>query len=100
MPPEKRAPEKISVDALAKLARLNLTAEEKDLFGRQLADIINYMDTLNELDTADVPPTSHVIALRNVMRDDLPQPGLDREAALSNAPDRTEKFYRVPKIIE
>jgi aspartyl-tRNA(Asn)/glutamyl-tRNA(Gln) amidotransferase subunit C len=58
------------------------------------------MEKLNELDTKTVQPTSHVLSLRNVMRDDIPRPSIPRNAALSNAPAHTEKFFRVPKIIE
>ncbi len=91
---------KISIEHIATLARLSLSEKEKELFGGQLEGILSYMEKLNELDTKDVDPTSHVLAIHNVTRDDFPAPSLDREDALSNAPDKTEKFYRVPKIIE
>lgn len=90
----------ISIDHLARLARLKLTEEEKPLYGEQLAGILHYMETLNGLDTTGVVPTSHVISISNVMREDTPRPSLKREDALRNAPDRTDAFYRVPKIIE
>jgi len=82
------------------LARLSLTEEEKELFGAQLSSILDYMEKLNELDTENIEPTSHVLTLSNVMREDAPRDSIPREDALSNAPDRTDKFYRVPKIIE
>ena len=82
------------------LARLSLTEEEKELFGAQLSSILDYMEKLNELDTKDIEPTSHVLSISNVMREDVPRDSIAREDALSNAPDKTEKFYRVPKIIE
>ena len=82
------------------LARLSLTEEEKELFGEQLSSILDYMEKLNELDTEHIEPTSHVLTLSNVMREDAPRDSIPREDALSNAPDRTDKFYRVPKIIE
>jgi aspartyl-tRNA(Asn)/glutamyl-tRNA(Gln) amidotransferase subunit C len=91
---------KISIDHIANLARLSLSDGERELFGNQLESILSYMDTLNELDTKDIEPTSHVLAIRNVTREDVHTPCLDREDALFNAPDKTEKFYRVPKIIE
>lgn len=91
---------KISIDHIAGLARLSLSDTEMELFGKQLESILSYMETLNELDTKDIEPTSHVLAISNVTREDVNAPSLDREAALANAPDRTEKFYRVPKIIE
>lgn len=91
---------KISIEHLAQLARLSVSDNEKTLFADQIDSILSYMDKLNELDTATVEPTSHVISLSNVVREDLPKDSLERESALSNAPDRTDKFYRVPKIIE
>ena len=91
---------KISIEHIAHLARLSLSEKEKELFGGQLEGILNYMEKLNELDTKDIEATSHVIAIDNITRDDVPAPSLAREEALLNAPDKTEKFYRVPKIIE
>lgn len=91
---------KEEIEHIAMLARLSLTEEEKELFGVQLSSILDYMETLNELDTEHIEPTSHVLSLINVMREDKPRDSIPREDALSNAPDRTEKFYRVPKIIE
>lgn len=88
------------VEHIARLARLSTTEEEKDVFGSQLSAILSYIEKLNELDTAEVEPTSHVIEITNVMREDSPRPSLDRDDVLRNAPDRTDKFYRVPKIIE
>ncbi len=91
---------KISIEHIAHLARLSLSEKEKELFGGQLEGILTYMEKLNELDTKDIEPTSHVIAINNITRDDVPATSLAREEALLNAPDKTEKFYRVPKIIE
>ena len=91
---------KISIEHLAQLARLSVSDDEKILFANQIDSILNYMAKLNELDTGNVEPTSHVISLSNVAREDLPKDSLEREEALMNAPDRTDKFYRVPKIIE
>lgn len=91
---------KDEIGHIAVLARLSLSDEEKEIFGPQLSSILGYMEKLNELDTTDTEPTSHVLPLNNVMRDDVPGASLSREDALRNAPARTEKFYRVPKIIE
>jgi aspartyl-tRNA(Asn)/glutamyl-tRNA(Gln) amidotransferase subunit C len=91
---------KISIEHLARLARLSVSDDEKRLFADQIDGILNYMEKLNELDTGNVGPTSHVISLSNVVREDLPTGSLGREDALTNAPDKTDKFYRVPKIIE
>jgi aspartyl-tRNA(Asn)/glutamyl-tRNA(Gln) amidotransferase subunit C len=91
---------KEEIEHIAVLARLSLSEEEKELFGPQLSSILGYMEKLNELDTKDIEPTSHVITLTNVMRDDSPADSIPREDALMNAPSHTDKFYRVPKIIE
>jgi aspartyl-tRNA(Asn)/glutamyl-tRNA(Gln) amidotransferase subunit C len=88
------------IEHIATLARLSLSGEEKELFGSQLSSILDYMEKLNELDTEDIEPTSHVLLLSNVMRDDTARPSIPKEDALMNAPDHTDKFYRVPKIIE
>ncbi len=90
----------ISIGHLSGLARLSLSDEETKLFKNQLSSILTYMEKLNELDTRGVEPTSHVILIRNVDREDLHRPSLAREEALMNAPDHTDRFYRVPKIIE
>ncbi|MBF0338668.1 MAG: Asp-tRNA(Asn)/Glu-tRNA(Gln) amidotransferase subunit GatC [Nitrospirae bacterium] len=88
------------VQHIAALSRLSLTEEEKELFGNQLNDILLYVNKLNELDTVDVTPTSHVIPLQNIFRDDTLQQSIALDDALANAPDRAGDFYRVPKIIE
>jgi aspartyl-tRNA(Asn)/glutamyl-tRNA(Gln) amidotransferase subunit C len=91
---------KMDAAHIAALSRLSLSQEEIETFGSQLNGIIEYVGQLNGLDTSGIEPTSHVIPLNNVMRDDLTRPSLPVEEALKNAPDSTEKFYRVPKIIE
>lgn len=91
---------KKEIERIAILARLSLSEEEKELFGSQLGSILGYMEQLNGLDTKEIVPTSHVLSLQNVMREDLPGSSLPRTDALMNAPSRTEQFFRVPKIIE
>lgn len=92
----------MQIDALhvAKLARLGLSEEEKVLFARQLSAILDYADNLKKLDTENVPPTSHAVALSNVYREDKAVPCTDVEAILANAPDETNHMFRVPRIIE
>lgn len=90
----------MDAEHIAHLARLRLTAEEKEKFGAQLDSILTYVKKLNEPDTIGVEPTSHVLALSDVMREDKARASLSRNEALMNAPDRNENFYRVPKIIE
>lgn len=88
------------VEHVARLARLELSTEEKERFTHQLNDILQYVEKLKELDTEGVEPTAHAIPLQNVLRGDAVRPSLDREDVLANAPDREEAFFKVPKIIE
>jgi aspartyl-tRNA(Asn)/glutamyl-tRNA(Gln) amidotransferase subunit C len=88
------------VEHVARLARLGLSEEEIDRMRAQLDAILNYVDKLNELETRDVPPTSHAIPMTNVFREDAVRPCLSQEEALANAPDRQEGFFRVPRILE
>lgn len=88
------------VEHVAKLARLALKEEEMEQFTSQLSDILTYVEKLNGLDTKDVEPTSHVLPVKNVLREDEARDSVDRRRALGNAPDRTEEFFRVPKVIE
>lgn len=88
------------VSHIAHLARLELSKEELERFSKQLSDILSYMEKLNELDTSNIEPTSHVIPLKNVLREDLVAPSLLPDDALKNAPDRTDNFFSVPRIIE
>lgn len=94
---------KISEDEvkhIVRLARLKLSDEELPAYSGQLNAIIGYVEQLNTLDTTLIEPTSHVLPITNVMRDDLIAQSLSNEDALKNAPDAAGKFYRVPKIIE
>jgi aspartyl-tRNA(Asn)/glutamyl-tRNA(Gln) amidotransferase subunit C len=88
------------VEHVARLARLALTADEKERMREQLDRILAYIDKLRQLDTEDVEPTSHAVPMVNVMRDDEVEPGLPAEEMLANAPDRAGAFFRVPRIIE
>lgn len=88
-----------TVREVAKLARLELTEAEVQLFTRQLNDILNYVNKLNELDTSGVPPMAHVLAGHNVFREDQVQPSLAVAEVLANAPVRQHNFFQVPRII-
>jgi aspartyl-tRNA(Asn)/glutamyl-tRNA(Gln) amidotransferase subunit C len=88
------------VEHVARLARLELTDEEKERMTAQLDAILDYIGKLNQLDTSDVEPTSTVIPMVSVMREDEVQPSLAQDEALANAPDREDIFFRVPRIIE
>lgn len=87
------------VEHIATLARLSFTEEEKQKLTLQLNTILAYMEQLNTLDTSRIEPLSHVIELTTAFREDILRPSLSQEDALRNAPARTEKFYRVPKVI-
>ena len=91
---------KLDVEHIAQLARLALTDSEKEMFATQLASILSYVEKLGELDTSGVEPTSHVVTIGNVVREDKVRTSLAKDLALMNAPDRAGDFYRVPKIIE
>jgi aspartyl-tRNA(Asn)/glutamyl-tRNA(Gln) amidotransferase subunit C len=91
--------EKIDIRYVAKLARIALTDEEVERFGAQLGDLLGHVRALAELDTEAVPATAQVVESRNVARDDDVRPSLDREAVLSQAPQRQGGFFRVPRII-
>ncbi len=88
------------VEHVARLARLELSQAEKATMTTQLDAILGYIAKLNELDTTHAEPTSHVIPMVNVFREDQVQPSLPRDEAMANAPDRIEEFFRVPRIIE
>jgi aspartyl-tRNA(Asn)/glutamyl-tRNA(Gln) amidotransferase subunit C len=81
---------------VARLARLELTEAEVERFQEQLSAILDAVSKVQELDLADVPPTSHPHELVNVWREDEPRPSLSLEDALANAPDRDDGFFRVP----
>ena len=84
---------------IAELARLELTAEEVDLFTRQLASILDYVEQIRELDTTDIEPTSHAMN-RPLEREDATQPTLARQDALANAPDAAVEsgLFKVPRV--
>jgi aspartyl-tRNA(Asn)/glutamyl-tRNA(Gln) amidotransferase subunit C len=87
-----------TVEHVARLAHLTLTEEEREAFTRHLAQVLEYAEALQALDTSDVPPMSHAGATED-FRSDTPAPGLPRERALDAAPDPADGLYRVPKVI-
>lgn len=91
---------KQEVEHVAKLARLELLEQEKEKLTDQLSNILTYVETLNSIDTKGIEPTSHVLDIKNVMRDDVAKPSLSQDQALANAPDKVAGHYKVPKIIE
>ena len=85
---------------LARLSRLAVTDEELDMFAGQLDVILNSIQRIGDVTAADIPPTSHSVPLTNVLRDDVVEPCLSREDALSGAPDTAEDRFRVPRILD
>jgi len=81
---------------VAKLARLGLAEDEVERMAGELSGILEHVDRIAELDLDDVPPTSHVVELENVLRPDVPHESLDRDVALSQAPDPERGAFRVP----
>lgn len=84
---------------VAMLARLDLSEAEETRLTDQMNQILQYMETLNELDTTDVPPMTHAIQQENVFRADEARPSIEREAALANAPRSDGVNFLVPKVI-
>jgi aspartyl-tRNA(Asn)/glutamyl-tRNA(Gln) amidotransferase subunit C len=82
---------------VARLARLELTDEEIERFGDELSNVLDYIETIEQLgDLADIPPTSHVVEVENVLRADEPRPSWPREKMLAAAPDAAMDGFRVP----
>jgi aspartyl-tRNA(Asn)/glutamyl-tRNA(Gln) amidotransferase subunit C len=84
----------------ARLSRLSLSEAEAGLYAGQIGEVLKYVDKLNELDTTDVEPAPHALALKNVLREDAPRPSLPRDAALANAPEQEAGCFKVPPIIQ
>ena len=84
---------------VANLARLEVDEKDIETFAGQLGDVLEYVNTLNRVDTEGVPPTSHAISLTNAFREDVPSGHLDPDEALSNAPEKEDGSFLVPKVV-
>ena len=91
---------KAEVEKVAKLARLELSEAEIDEFTGQLGAILEYVEKMNELDTESVEPLAHCLPVHNVFRDDEVRESLGTERTLANAPQHSEEFFRVPRILD
>lgn len=91
---------KETVEYVAHLARIELQPKELEKLSQQLKDILSFIDKLEKLDIKDIPATSHILPLNNVLRQDLPKQSLSCEEALKNAPGCQENFFVVPRVIE
>ncbi|AIQ65539.1 Aspartyl/glutamyl-tRNA(Asn/Gln) amidotransferase subunit C [compost metagenome] len=88
------------VQHVAKLARLHLSPEEEALFTEQMNAILQYAEKLGSLNTDDVPPTTHVLHVSNVMREDVVKESITVEEALLNAPDEEDGQFKVPAVLD
>ena len=86
------------VEHVAKLARLELTVKEKEMFTHQLGDVLEHVERMNEVDTTGVEPMNHPIDFSNVMREDVKIYENTREELMQNGPDVEGEFFKVPKI--
>ena len=92
--------ERDEVLKVASLARLSLNDQEIDEFGKQLTQILGYVATLDEVDVDGTEPMPHAVDAGNVFRDDVQRDSLERDAALSNAPQSDGRFFLVPQILD
>ena len=90
---------KMDIEKVARLARLELSEEEKATFGSQLEQILAYMEQLNKLDTSNVEPLTHPLDVKNVFRPDEVKPSLTQAEVLSNGPEVQSGHFKVPKIM-
>ena len=91
---------KMDIEKVSKLARLELSGEEKEIFGNHLDQILTHMEQLNRLDTTGVEPTFHAVSIENAFREDLARPSSVQEEVLGIGPDKEDGYFRVPRIIE
>ena len=94
------APERIDVTYVAQLARMNLSPADKELFQRQLSDVLHYIEKLREVDVSAVEASTHAIPVLNVFREDEPRDWFTAEEALANAPRKANNLFIVPKVVE
>ena len=91
---------KDEVKYIASLSRLEFNESELEDFTNEFNQILNYIDKLNELDTENIEPLSHPIEKKNVFRKDKLVASINRDEALKNAPDKTDEYFKVPKVIK
>jgi aspartyl-tRNA(Asn)/glutamyl-tRNA(Gln) amidotransferase subunit C len=92
--------DKQTVKYVAHLARIELQEKELEKISGQLQDILGFIDKLKKIDIKDISPTSHILPINNVLREDVPQESLSSQKALMNAPQKEGSFFVVPKVIE
>ncbi len=89
-----------TIDYVGILAKLELSPEEKEQAKKDMANMLDYVDLLNELDTAGVEPMSHIFPVNNVFREDVVTNGDDSENMLANAPEKKDSCYKVPRTFD
>lgn len=89
-----------TIEYVGILAKLRLSPQEKEEAKKDMNRMLDYIDRLNELDTSEVEPMSHIFPVNNVFREDVVENGDDREHMLVNAPQKKDGAYKVPKTIE
>lgn len=97
---EKNVISDATIEYVGILAKLELLEEEKERAKKDMGEMLDYIDKLNELDTTGVEPMSHVFPVNNVFREDVVENGDDSENMLKNAPEVREQSYVVPKTVE
>jgi aspartyl-tRNA(Asn)/glutamyl-tRNA(Gln) amidotransferase subunit C len=90
----------LDVAYVARLARLNLTDEETELFQKQLGEVLKYAEKLREVDVSNVEAAAHALPIFNVFREDAPRDWFTAQQALSNAPRQANGLFIVPKVVE
>jgi aspartyl-tRNA(Asn)/glutamyl-tRNA(Gln) amidotransferase subunit C len=93
-------PVEIDIAKVARLARIALSDEELERYGRQLGDILEHAERVQALPTDDVAPTSHPLPATNAFRPDAVTPSLERDEILAQAPDAVDGYFRVPRILD
>jgi aspartyl-tRNA(Asn)/glutamyl-tRNA(Gln) amidotransferase subunit C len=93
-------PAELNIDHVARLARLELTHEEKERFEHQLGDVLHHIAQLGKVDVSGVEATAHAFPLFNVWQDDVARPGLPVDSAIRNAPSKRDNMIVVPKVVE
>ena len=88
------------IDHIALLARLDLSSDERERAATELSQILEHFEQLAQLDTQNIEPTSHVIPVVNVLREDVVRAGLPIEAVLQNAPEHAANQFQVPRVVE
>ena len=94
------ASESIDVAYVAQLARVHLSPQEKELFQKQLSDVLHYIEKLREVDVSGVEAATHAVPVFNIFREDAPRDWFTAEQALSNAPRKANGLFIVPKVVE